>query len=503
MVNAATQLGKRLTRLGRLSLVLLGLSPALLLVRPAPGPAQDGVNNVTVYTDTITIPTYACNTSTQLNTQFNVSYLRYESCQNFTVDRPYTRLTLENEYLRLSLLPGLGGRVYELIFKPTGHNEFYRNPVIKGTPWGRPEQNFGWLAAGGLEWALPLEEHGYEWGIPWSYTMISNTHGLSVTLRDSDADADRLRAQITVHLPADKALFWVNHRLENGRSVPLDFSYWTNAMLAPGAPNAPTGQLRFIIPGNQIQVHSRDPNDNFLPPEAGLMDWPNGSGRDMSRLGEWSGWFGFFAYPQSQANFAGVYDPSLQEGVMHIFPKAVVTGSKGFGFGWARPIDSHNWTDDGSGYVELHNGPQPTFWDTTHLAAGASLTYTGAWYPLAAIGGNMTVNTQFFATEEAALALTPTATGVDVGLFSPGQHPHARAVTRRLSDGAILDDRTFDQLDPTASQQWSVSTPGLTTEALSLVVFAEDGTVLVAANPLDDPTELFPTVWLPLVLKSQ
>ena len=123
---------------------------------------------------------------------------------------------------------------------------------------------------------------------------------------------------------------------------------------------------------------------------------------------------------------------------------------------------------------------------------------------LAGIGKKMTIDTRFFATEEAALALTPTAAGIEVGLFSPAEHPHARAVTRRLSDGALLDDRTFNQLDPATPQTWSVSAPGLTVDAVSLMVMAADGTVLVAANPLDSmPPKLSPIVWLPLILKTQ
>jgi hypothetical protein len=67
------------------------------------------------------------------------------------VSQTYTLLVLSNDYLTVTLLPELGGRVYELIFKPTGHNELYRNPVLKPTRWGPPEQGW-WLAAGGLEW---------------------------------------------------------------------------------------------------------------------------------------------------------------------------------------------------------------------------------------------------------------------------------------------------------------------------------------------------------------
>ena len=156
-MDANVQLNKRLVRVSSLSLLIPALGMALLLAVAEQGQAQVAAGSATIYTDTITIPTYPCLTSTQFSTDYGISYPRNESCDNFTVDRSYTRLILENEYLRLSLLPDLGGRVYELIFKPTGHNEFYRNPVIDPTPWGPLEQG-GWLAAGGLEWGLPVLE---------------------------------------------------------------------------------------------------------------------------------------------------------------------------------------------------------------------------------------------------------------------------------------------------------------------------------------------------------
>ena len=474
---------------------LICLALALLLAVPHPALAQGG-GTAAIFTDTVTIPTYPCVTLTQTNTLYGISYPKNQSCQSSPDPKTYTRLVLENNFLQLSILPELGGRVYELIFKPTGHNQFYRNPVIKPSPWGPPEQG-GWLAAGGLEWGLPVAEHGYEWGLPWTYTVITSTAGITVTLRDSPPTADRLRAEVAVHLPANQALFRTTHHLENGRAFPLNFSYWTNAMLAPGAPNAPTANLRFIFPANQVQVHSRDPNDNFLPPEKGVMIWPTGPGRDMSRLGNWNGWFGFFAYPQSQANFTGVYDPSLGEGVLHVFPKDTVTGSKGFAFGWANPIDWHNWTDDSSGYVELHNGPQPTFWDTTRLEAGSSLTYQDVWYPVSGLGATISAETQFAAAEAAALALTPTATGLDVALFSPGVYANVRVRVRRLSNGDTLDDRTFATLTPAAARRYSVTGIGLTPAAVSVMVFDEADRLLTAHNPIFDTTPPVSTV-LPL-----
>jgi len=50
--------------------------------------------------------------------------------------RPFRAVILENRYLQLTILPGLGGRIYECIFKPTGQNVFYHNQVLMPTHWG-------------------------------------------------------------------------------------------------------------------------------------------------------------------------------------------------------------------------------------------------------------------------------------------------------------------------------------------------------------------------------
>ena len=42
------------------------------------------------------------------------------------VDRAWKTVVLENEYLRVTMLPELGGQVFEAIFKPTGAQVFYR-----------------------------------------------------------------------------------------------------------------------------------------------------------------------------------------------------------------------------------------------------------------------------------------------------------------------------------------------------------------------------------------
>src|SRR5947209_10597279 len=66
-------------------------------------------------------------------------------------DRPYKAVYLENEYVRLCVLPELGGRIFEAIDKTNGYNFFYRQHVIKPALIGM----IGAWISGGVEWNIP------------------------------------------------------------------------------------------------------------------------------------------------------------------------------------------------------------------------------------------------------------------------------------------------------------------------------------------------------------
>jgi hypothetical protein len=398
---------------------------------PTPTPSPPLPAAVTVHEEQITIPTYPyAGFVTQAWTETpsgNWSYpvldrAGYDASNPMPKGADYLVLVVENEYLKLTFLPELGGRLYEVVFKPTGHRETYRNPVLKPSPWGPPEQG-GWLAAGGIEWCLPVEEHGYEWGTAWKLSTSQGAGGVTVTLRDTDA-TDRIRAQIIVRLEAGAGYFTIQPRLENPTSTSLAVKYWTNAMLAPGGRNVPSAGLRFVLPDavKAVTVHSR--GDDLLPGYNERMSWPVSDGVDLSLLGNWNRWLGFFEDP-AVGEFIAVYDESYDEGMVRVFPADTAQGAKGFAFGWHDPIPASNWTDDGSSYVEIHGGPAPTFDDSITIGAGDHLQWTEIWYPVAGLGGLRYGN--------ATAALNLTAEGGSALLGVSVTHPWSGQVVLLLN----------------------------------------------------------------------
>ncbi len=444
--------------------------------------AAPATTPTTITTDTITIPTYpfAKFFITNTNSIYNISYPviqwdKYKGSNPKPVDKTYTRLTLENDWLRVSILPELGGRIHEMIYKPTGNNELYRNAVIKPTNWGPSEQGW-WLAAGGIEWCLPVEEHGYESAMPWSYTIIKGANGITVTLRDS-TQPDRLRAAISVFLPNERAVLVIRPHLENDRATPLDFKWWINAMLAPGPGNStgkagtnPNGiDLRLVYPETQVTVHST--GDSTLPQEKQSMSWPTYKGRDMSRLQNWNQWLGFFARPQASQNFVGVIDLAHQEGVARIFPQDIATGSKGFAMGWQNPIGAGNWTDDDSYYVEVHGGLAPTFWDAVPIAAHGSIEWEELWYPFSGLKDLTTAN------REGALHVERTGSALNVGVYSTRPRSDSALTVWQRSTCQPVAEFPIASIDPAKTQSFSVTTT-LPLADLSVVFHAKQAPLI-------------------------
>jgi hypothetical protein len=160
-----------------------------------------------------------------------------------------------------------------------------------------------------------------------------------------------------------------------------------------------------------MTVHST--GDTALPAPRRRFTWPRYFGRDLSRLGNWDHYLGFFEYPAAHGPFVGVYDPTYDAGAVRAFPAQVARGSKVFGLGWRRAIGSENYTDDDSAYVELHAGLAPTFFVPYILPEHGVVAWTERWYPVHGIGDMV------YANRVAALNVMPVVGGVDVALYAP------------------------------------------------------------------------------------
>ncbi len=411
---------------------------------PTPVPTLEPAESVVFYEADVTLLTYPLvrYQSDVLDPTYNWPYKRFD-IERFRQEAPtpaphnYRLLVLENAYLKVMILPELGGRIWQVIHKPSHKPMFYQNDVVKPTHWGIEYQK-GWLALGGLEWSLPVSEHGYDWGTPWDYTVLADDPGLAAVTVSTPQDGRWLNASITITLRAGAASFEIEPTLTNLAPQPLAFSFWHNAMLAPGSGKRPTAKLHFVLPGESMTLHST--NDATLPPSGQRFPWPTYGRRDLSQLGNFRQYLGFFEAPAAHGPFVGLYDPAYDAGVVRIFPAETMRGSKVFSLGWQNALESSNFTDDDSMYVELHGGLASTFDDQYQLPVKGAVRWRETWYPVAGIG-DLT-----FANELAAISVQPHDRQLTIGLY----------VTRPLAGvlvsfvGEVAQERIYLEARPDA-----------------------------------------------------
>jgi len=372
--------------------------PATITPRPtltrAPGttpqasPTPAPVEPVTVSRRNIDLPTYAYERALYVDeAKAGHPYPLLNNGWGAVNPQSYELIVLRNAYLEVELLPELGGRIYQIRYLPTDQTLLYNNRVIKPTNWGPPDQGW-WLAVGGIEFCLPVDEHGYVTAEAWDARVDELDDGsASVTMQYLE-QTRQVAVEVSITLRPGQAALELATRLTSQSDKAEPLQYWINAMVSPGKHGVGPG-LRFVLPGSQALVHST--GITGMPVAYEPFSWPVYQGRDLSSYGNWDSYLGLFM-PTRTADFVAVYDEDTDIGLVRAFPGAVANGVKLFGFG--RGFDANLYTDDGSQYVELWGGWSPTFRDAGNLAPSASVFWRESWYPIVQMDGPTLANTQ-------------------------------------------------------------------------------------------------------------
>jgi hypothetical protein len=373
--------------------------------------------------------------------------------------RAYRALILENDYVALTILPELGGRIYRWVDKSTGRRLLYENPVVKPTQWG---YRGWWLAAGGIEWAFPVEEHGLNEWRPWTYSVSQTSEGIAVTVSDVE-DRTGMTVGATVALDAHHSYVTLMPWARNTTESPQRYQFWLNAMVTLGN-NRVSGNTRVILPASRVTVHST--GDPTLPGNWQTMSWPTIGGRDLSRYGAWSHYLGFFV-PHVTSGFVGLYDEETDQGIVRAFTPGWPAGTKIFG---PATLPPSLWTDDGSTYIELWSGATPNFASESTLQPGTTIAWKEQWYPIQGTGGLRTAN--------ALAALNLAETGDQITLAAAVSTPTAGTLTLFAGGTAV---QTWDiTLLPGQAFRTSGPRPQGTGGELGLTLSAVDGTRIIA-----------------------
>ncbi len=344
---------------------------------------------------------------------------------------------IENEFIRLMVLPEIGGRIQVGVDKLNGYDFFYRQNVIKPALVGLAGP---WIS-GGVEFNWP-QHHRPATFMPVELTIEHDPDG-SATIWCSDHDPMvHMKGMHGICLRPGKAYVELRVRLYNRTQDTQTFLWWANVATRVNeryqsffpkdvrfvADHAKRAVTEFpLSQGLYYGVDYGERAVNGVPDnETPAHFVPDGSypPNDLS-------WYANIPVPtsymvaNSKGDFAGGYDHGLQAGMVHVANHHIAPGKKqwtwgnhDFGYAWDRSL-----TDSDGPYVELMAGVytdnQPDF---SFLAPGETKTFRQFWYPIREIG------VPDLANLDAAMRLER----------SPGKAVIHLLVTRELSSAIIL-----------------------------------------------------------------
>ena len=298
------------------------------------------------------------------------------------VDREYTAVILENAYLRLCILPQLGGRIYSATDKRTGYDFFYKNRVIKPALIGC----LGSWISGGMEFNWPFH-HRPSTFLPVDYHVCTEEDGTDCVYLSEHDPMERMKGMVCVRLPGDAAWFETRVRLYNRTDSPRSFLWWENTAV----PVNEDYQIFFPPDVQYVNFHYKRSvttypvADNSLGIFNGIR-YP--SPTDISLHKNTRQPTSYFCAP-SRYDFFGGYDHGRGCGVVHIADRHISPGKKMFT--WAYNQLSRSWenalTDEDGAYAELMAGVysdnQPDF---AWLQPGEVKEFSQFWYPIGDLG---------------------------------------------------------------------------------------------------------------------
>lgn len=306
-------------------------------------------------------------------------YFRFEGYSVDPVKKDWNRVTLENDYLRVTVMPEIGGRVWGAVEKSTGKDFIYENEVVKFRniamrgPW----------TSGGIEFNFGIIGHAPSTASPVDYITYENEDGSLTCVVGTMDLPSRTQWRVKINLPKDKAYFETEGIWYNPEPLRQPYYNWMTAAAHVG------DDQEFFYPGHIALQHS-----------GALMDWPVQEGRQVSMYAN-------NAFGSSKSHhMAGSFQNHFG-GYFH---------DQGYGFGhfssyddmpgkklwlWALSRSGGIWedllTDESGQYMEFQAGRmlnqfspssrQPSPLTKAGFAPYTIDRWTDYWFPVKQIGG--------------------------------------------------------------------------------------------------------------------
>jgi tetratricopeptide (TPR) repeat protein len=330
---------------------------------------------VRVWEGTLTLPTYeegAPDPNPPFDqfaaNRFNYPYTLRDNLTSRRVNHDWRAVYLENEYLKCSVLPDIGGHLYTCLDKLSGKSMFYDNPSIKKAAISYR----GAWAAFGIEFNFPVS-HNWVSMSPVNYSFSKHDDGsASVTVGNIDR-VYGMEWTVELVLQPKSTLLEERITLNNRSDVRHRFYWWNNAGIRVWDDSQIVYPMRFAASHGFTEVRP----------------WPVDDGLDLSIIRNHTrGPVSEFVHG-SREGFMGIWNPQTKTGTVHFADYASLPAKKIWS--WGADADGLDWrkalSDDNSAYVEVQGGlfrNQETY---AFLEPRQTLQFSEYWMPVREIGG--------------------------------------------------------------------------------------------------------------------
>ena len=380
-------------------------------------------------------------------------------------EKAYQALFIENEYLKVMILPELGGRIHMAYDKVKKRHFVYYNQVVKPALVGLTGP---WIS-GGIEFNWP-QHHRPSTFLPTDCSIEENADG-SKTIWCSEVERMfRTKGMQGFTLHPGKAYIEIKVQIYNRTSFPQTFLWWANPAVVVN------DGYKSVFPPDVYAVfdHGKRDVSKFPIATGTYYKQDYSAGVDISKYKNIPVPTSYMAI-QSKFDFVGGYEDDVQGGLLHVANHHVSPGKKqwtwgngDFGVAWDR-----NLTDEDGPYIELMTGVytdnQPDF---SWLQPYEEKSWVQYFMPYAEVGYVKN------ATKEAIVNVETKEGVTEIILYTTAVYKNLRICLKDKQDKTYLDK--VINMSPAEPLKISVNTGDVQANDLLFELWTEQNQIMLA-----------------------
>ncbi len=298
------------------------------------------------------------------------------------VEQVYQAVVLENRYLKITILPELGGRIQAAYDKIKGRHFVYHNQVIKPALVGLTGP---WIS-GGIEFNWPQHHRPSTFeAVEYRLEESGESEDGSVAVYLGELERmNGLQQCLAIRLRPEHNYLELKGRIFNTSALPQTFLWWANP-----AVKAEGGHQSIFPPDvNAVYDHGKRDVSRFPIAIGEYYKADYSAGVDISRYDNIAVPTSYMAW-RSDYNFVGAYSHNEGGGLLHVANHHIAPGKKQWtwGNGDFGQVWDRNLTDGDGPYIELMTGVytdnQPDF---TWLSPYEEKQFTQYFMPYRELG---------------------------------------------------------------------------------------------------------------------